>query len=163
MAEVLDAQQMLGVNFEPNRPFRFILGIEGIDAFTVKSSGRPGVTTDEVEMGYINNTRYVAGKTKPNTIAMTIYDAIDPSAAQKIMEWVRLHYDAATGRAAYQKYYMKDITLKMLGPIGDVVQMWSIYGAFITEATPSELDYTSGGDVATWSITLRYSRAVLEF
>jgi hypothetical protein len=161
--ETLDAQSMLGQNFEPNRPFRFILGIQGVDAFLVKSSGRPGSTTDEVEMGYINNTRYVAGKTKPNTIAITLYDAIDPSASQKVMEWVRLQYDPATGRAAYQQYYKKDITLKMLGPVGDVVGMDTIYGAFITEHSPSELDYTSGGDVATIAITIRYDRSVKEF
>lgn len=163
MVELIDAQTLLGQNYEPNRPFRFLLGIDGIDGFLVKTSGRPGVTTDEIEIGYINNTRYVAGKTKPNTIAITLIDAIDPSTSQKVMEWIRLHYDAATGRAAYQNFYKKDVTLKMLGPVGDVVSMWSIYGAFITEATPSELDYTSGGDVSTWSITLRYDRAVLEY
>lgn len=162
MVEILDTVQMLGENFEPKRKFRWILSIDGIDAFTLKTASRPTMTTDSVEMGFINNTRYVAGKTKPGTTSITLYDSINPSAAQKVMEWVKLHYDGATGRAAYQQYYKKDITLKVLDPIGAVIEQWSGYGAFITETNFGDLDYTAG-DPLEIAMTLQADRWILEF
>ena len=154
MAELLDTQQLLGQSYEPKRKFRWIMEIDGIDSFTCKSASRPTFTTDSVEIGYINATRYVAGKTKPGTITLSLIDSIDPSASQKVMEWVRLHYDASTGRAAYQNFYKKTITLKSLGPVGDVVEQWTGNGAFITESSFGDLDYTAG-DPMEISLTIQ--------
>ena len=162
MSEILDLQQMLGQQFEPKRKFRWILSIDGIDAFTLKTAARPTFTTDSIEIGYINSTRYVAGKTKPGTIAISLYDSIDPSASQKVMEWVRLHYDPATGRAGYQNFYKKDLTLKMLGPVGDVVESWTLRGAFILEANFNEIDYTAS-EPCEINLSLQIDNAQLEY
>jgi hypothetical protein len=162
MAELLDTQQLLGQSYEPKRKFRWIMEIDGIDSFTCKSASRPTFTTDPIEIGYINATRYVAGKTKPGTITLSLIDSIDPSASQKVMEWVRLHYDASTGRAAYQNFYKKTITLKMLGPVGDVVEEWTGNGAFITESSFQDLDYTAG-DPAEISLTIQCDSWVLNY
>lgn len=162
MTETIDSAVLLGRNYEPSRKFRWIMEIDGIDAFTCKSSSRPSFTTDSIEIGFVNTTRYVAGKTKVGTISLTLIDSIDPSASQKVMEWVRLHYDASTGRAAYQNFYKRDITLKMLGPVGDVTSQWSLKGCFITEANGGDLDYTSG-DPAEWALTLQPDSAILEW
>jgi hypothetical protein len=161
-SEILDVQQMIGQNYEPKRKFRWIMEIDGIDSFTCKSASRPSFTTDSIEIGYINATRFVAGKTKPGTISLTLIDSIDPSASQKVMEWVRLHYDASTGRAAYQNFYKRDITLKSLGPVGDVVEQWTGHGVFITEANFGDLDYTAG-DAMEISLTLQADFWVQEF
>lgn len=162
MAEILDTAVALGRAFEPKRKFRWIMEIDGIDAFTCKSASRPTYTTDSVEIGFINTTRYVAGKTKPGTISLTLIDSIDPSASQKVMEWVRLHYDPSTGRAAYQNFYKKDITLKMLGPVADVVEKWTGKGAFLTETNFGDLDYTSG-DASEIALTIQCDAWILEF
>jgi hypothetical protein len=162
MTEILDTQSLLGQSFEPKRKFRWILSIDGIDAFTCKSTARPTYTTEPVEMGFVNMTRYVAGKTKVGTTSLTLYDPIDPSGSQKVMEWVRLHFDPATGRAAYQNFYKKDITLKMLDPVGAVVEQWTGYGGFITEANFGDLDYLAG-EVAEIAITVQCDRWVQEF
>ena len=162
MAELLDIAQSLGQNFEPKRKFRWIIEIDGIDAFTAKSASRPTFTTDSIEIGYINTTRYVAGKTKVGTISLTLLDAIDPSASQKVMEWIRLHFDASTGRSAYQNFYKKTIGLKMLGPVLDIVESWTGHGVFITEANFGDLDATSG-DPAEIALTLQADSWIQEF
>jgi hypothetical protein len=43
--------------------------------------------------------------------SMTLYDAIVPSGAQAVMEWVRLHHESATGRDGYSSFYKKEIRL----------------------------------------------------
>ena len=47
---------MLGVSYEPLRKFRWILGIDGIDAYTLKTAARPQLTFDEIVIDYINTT-----------------------------------------------------------------------------------------------------------
>ena len=73
MAETLDVTSMLPNAFEPKRKARWIMMIEGVDAYLLKTCQRPTVTTEEVEIPFINSRRYVAGLTKFNTISVTIY------------------------------------------------------------------------------------------
>ena len=62
---------------------------------------------------------------------MTLFDAITPSGAQSVMEWVRLHHESVTGRDGYSDFYKKDMTVNVLGPVGDVVSEWIIKGALL--------------------------------
>lgn len=162
MAETLDVTSMLPNKFEPKRKNRWVLMIEGVDAYIMKSTARPTVTTEEVEVPFINATRYLAGKTKFNTIACTLHDPIAPSGAQQVMEWIRLHFESVSGRSGYADFYKRDVQLKMLDPIGTVVELWDIKGAFITEANFGELTYEDGAPMEI-SLTLRYDNAVLQY
>ena len=60
MPETLDVNQMLANSFEPKRKFRFVLQIDGIDAYTLKTAARPQATFDETVIDYLNAKRYVA-------------------------------------------------------------------------------------------------------
>lgn len=162
MAEILDVQSMLANTFEPKRKFRWVLAMEGIDSFLCKSAARPTVATEELEIGYINATRYLAGKYKFNEIQVTLHDAIAPSGAQQVMEWVRLAHEHVSQRAGYADFYKRDIQLKMLDPIGVVVELWDIKGAFIKEANFGELAYDNN-ESADIALTIRFDLAVLQF
>jgi len=162
MAETLDVTSMLPNKFEPKRKNRWVLMIEGIDAYIIKTSARPTFTTEEIVVPFINATRYLAGKTTFGTMAVTLHDPIAPSGAQQIMEWVRLHYESVSGRSGYADFYKRDVQLKMLDPVGTVVELWDIKGAFITEAGFGELSY-EGAEMAELTLTLRFDNAVLQF
>lgn len=153
---------MLPNRFEPKRKNRFVLMIEGIDAYIIKSTARPTMTTEEVEIPFMNSHRYLAGKTKFNTLPLTLHDPIAPSGAQQIMEWVRLHFESVSGRAGYADMYKRDVQLKLVDPVGTVIELWDIKGALITEANFGELTYEDGTPVEL-SLTLRYDNAVLQF
>lgn len=162
-AETLDAASMVNNLFEPKRANRFILMAEGVDAYIIKTAARPTYTTEEIEVPFINATRYLAGKTKFGTMAMTLHDPISPSGAQSIMEWIRAHYESVSGRAGYADFYKRDIQLKLLDPVGTVVELWNIVGAFITEANFGELTYEGNAEPVEISLTIRYDNAVLQF
>ena len=162
MAETLSVTDMLPNKFEPKRKFRWVLAIEGIDAFIIKTAARPNFSTEEVTIDYINSKRYIAGKTTFNTMAVTLHDPIAPSGAQQVMEWIRTHFESVSGRAGYADFYKRDIQLKMLDPVGTVVELWDIKGAFITEAGFGEVTYEDGGPTEI-TLTLRFDNCVLQF
>ena len=163
MADTLSVTDMLPTKFEPITKRRFLLASEGIDSFIVKSAARPTYTTEEVTINWLNSTRYVAGKTTFNTISVTLHDPIAPAGAQQVMEWIRLNFESVSGRGGYADFYKRDIQLKMLDPVGTVVQLWDIKGAFITEANFNDVSYDSTADLAEISLTIRFDNAVLQY
>ena len=162
MAETLSVAEMLPNKFEPKRQFRWVFAIERIDAFLMKTAARPTISTNEVEMPFINHTRYLAGRTTFGTIGVSLYDPIAPSGAQQVMEWVRTHFESVSGRAGYADFYKRDCQIKLLDPIGTVVELWDVKGAFITEASYGDLSYDSN-DASEISLTLRFDNCVLQY
>lgn len=162
MANNLGVQDMLATKFQPIAKRQFILAIEGIDAFLVKSAARPTFTTEEVAINWINTTRYVAGKTTFSAMSVTLYDALAPSGAQQVMEWIRTCYESVSGRSGYADFYKRDIQLKMLDPMGTVIQLWDIKGAWLTEANFNEVSY-DGSEQTEITLAIRYDNAILQF
>ena len=162
MAQTLSVPEMLPAKFTPMMKRSFVFAIEGIDAFLIKTAARPEITTEEVTINWINSTRYVAGKTTFGTLAVTLHDPIAPSGAQQVMEWIRTHYESVSGRAGYADFYKRDIQLKMLDPVGTVVELWDIKGAFLTQAQFGDLSY-DGDDPQEISLTLRFDNCVLQY
>jgi hypothetical protein len=149
-------------SWEPKRQHQFVLVMNDIPSYLIKASGKPTITNTAVELDMINVKRYVAGKHAWDTITMTLYDAIVPSGAQAVMEWVRLHHESATGRDGYSSFYKKQIRLHQLSPLGEVVEEWILNGAFITSAGFGTYDWSSDA-VQEIEITVQYDWAFLNF
>jgi len=162
MATTLGVEDMLATKFQPIAKRHFILAIEGIDAFLVKTASRPQITTEEVAINWVNTTRYIAGKTTFGPLNVTLHDAIAPAGAQQVMEWIRLCYESVSGRGGYADFYKRDIQLKMLDPVGTVISLWDYKGAWIQEANFNDLSY-EGSDQTEISLTIRFDNAVLQF
>lgn len=162
MAEVLDVTDMLPNKFEPKRKFRWFLAIEGIDSFLLKTAARPTINFEETTIHWINAIRYLAGKPNFEPITIALHDPIAPSGAQQVMEWVRLSHEHVSQRGGYADFYKRDIQLKMLDPLGAVVELWDIKGAWIQNANYGELSYEDN-EIADITLAIRYDLAVLQF
>jgi hypothetical protein len=163
MAETLSVLDMLPNKFEPKRQFRWVFAIEGIDAFLMKTANRPTFNLAESTLKYVNATRYLAGRLTFSNMSVTLYDPIAPSGAQQVMEWIRTHYESVSGRAGYADFYKRDCQIKMLDPIGTVVELWDMKGAFITSANFQSLNYDDDQTPMTIDLTLRYDNCVLQY
>lgn len=163
MAKILDADTMFFTPFEPKVKNRFIMYINDIPAYMVKMAKRPSITFDVITLDHINIKRKLQGKGEWQDITLSLYDPIVPSAAQAVMEWVRLGHESLTGRRGYADFYKKDLTFNALGPVGDVVEQWQIKGAFIQSADFGDADWSAGADVMTAEVVISYDLAVLEF
>lgn len=162
MVETLDVSSMLPNKFEPKRKTRFVFAIEGIDAFLIKTAAQPTITSERIEVPFINSRRYVAGKAEFNTMNVTLHDAIAPSGAQQVMEWMRLCYESVSGRAGYADFYKRDCQIKLLDPVGTVVSVWDVRGAFITESNFGELAY-GDFEMVEIALTISFDNAVLQY
>jgi len=154
-------------NWEPKKSHQFIMSIPEangviIPAYLIKASAKPSFTNGEVALDHINVQRYVKGKTVWNTIAITLYDAIVPSGAQAVIQWLRDHHESATGRDGYSDFYKRDIALQQLNGLGEVVEQWTLKGAFITEGNFGTLDWSTE-EAVNIELTLRYDWAQLEY
>ena len=162
MADLIDPSEIMFTPFEPKTKNRFIMYIEGVPAYLIKTANRPTITFEEIELDHINVKRCVKGKGAWETLEVTLYDPIVPSGAQAVMEWVRLHKESVTGRDGYSDFYKKDITFNVLGPVGDKVEEWTLKGAMIQSANFGDLDW-SVSEPAEITLTLRYDYAILQF
>ena len=162
MAETLSVTEMIPNKFEPKRKNRWVFAIEGIDAFLMKSASRPSYSTNETSIPFINSMRYLAGKTTFDTMSVTLHDPIAPSGAQQVMEWIRTHSETVSGRAGYADFYKRDCQLKMLDPVGSVVELWDLKGCFLTAANFGDLDYGTE-DATEIALTIRFDNCVLQY
>ena len=163
MADILNADEIFFTPFEPKTKNRFVMYIEGIPSYFVKTMARPSITFEEIALNHINTTRYIKGRGTWETMEVTLYDPIVPSGAQAVMEWVRLHKESVTGRDGYSDFYKKEIKFNLLGPVGDKVEEWVLKGAFLTAANFNDLSMDDGAAVADIALTIRYDYAILSF
>ena len=162
MAELLDPSEIMYTSFEPKVANRFIMYIEGIPSYLIKAASSPGITFGDVVLDHINVERKLKGKGRWNDVTITLYDAVVPSAAQAVMEWIRLSHESVTGRDGYSDFYKKDITFNALGPVGDKVSEWTLKGAYIGESNFGDYDWSTE-DAINIQLTLKYDYAILQF
>jgi hypothetical protein len=162
MADVLSFDKIFYTNFEPKLANRFIMEIDGIPSFMIKTANRPKLESEVVELDHINLKRKIKGKSNWTDITITLYDPIVPSGAQSVMEWIRSGHESITGRDGYADFYKKNIDFYMLGPVGDKVEQWKLVGAFISSAEFGDVDWSSNEPVMI-TLTITYDYAILEF
>jgi len=160
---VLDPNEIFFTAFEPKVQNRFIMYVDGIPSYFIKGIGGLSYSSEEITLNHINVMRKVKGRSNWEDVSMTLYDPITPSGAQAVMEWVRLHHESVTGRDGYSDFYKKDLTVDILGPVGDIVSEWIIKGAFIKEATFSDLSWDEDAAAQEIEITIAMDYAVLNF
>ena len=161
--EVLDPNEIFFTAFEPKVANRFIMYVAGIPSYMIKEIGELKIEQGEIVLNHINTYRKVKGKAKWGDLTMTLYDPITPSGAQAVMEWVRLHHEFVTGRDGYSDFYKKDLTINVLGPVGDVVSEWIIKGAFIKDAAFKGYNWDTEAEAQTITLTIAMDYCILNF
>jgi len=154
---------MFYTRYEPKTKNRFYFEIDGVPAYLVKKADRPKPSFEEVVLDHINIQRKVKGRVTWGDVTCELYDPINPSGAQSVMNWFRLHHEAVTGRDGYQNYYKRDINFKSLGPVGDVVEKWELKGAFIKSVDFQDGDWSNANTAQTIGLTLAMDYCILKY
>ena len=160
---VLDPNEIFYTAYEPKQANRFILYMDGFPSYIIKQISSFNIENGEVILNHINVDRKIKGKSKWSDVTLNLYDPVTPSGAQAVMEWVRLHHESVTGRDGYSDFYKKDLTLNILGPVGDIVSEWVLKGAFIKTATFPEFNWSTENTPVELQIALGIDYAVLNF
>jgi hypothetical protein len=159
---VLDPNEIMFTAFEPKVSNRFIMYIDGIPSYMVKSVTSPSFTDGVIKLDHINTYRKIRGKREWQNMTLSLYDPITPSGAQAVMEWARLGYESVTGRAGYSDFYKKDVTLNMLGPVGDIVGEWIVKGAFVQSSNFGTYNWSTDEAISV-ELVLSMDYCVLNF
>jgi hypothetical protein len=160
---VINPNEIFYTAFEPKQANRFILYMDGIPSYLIKQVSAVTLQQGVVTLNHINVERKVKGKSTWQNVTMTLFDPITPSGAQATMEWVRLHHESVTGRDGYSDFYKKDLTINVLGPVGDIVSEWILKGAFITNTNFGEYNWDTVDSAINLSIEVSIDYAVLNF
>ena len=162
MPNLVSEQELFFTAFEPKTQNRYIMTLDGVPSYLIKKADRPKLSQEKKKIDHINLQRYVKGKSVWDEINVEVYDAIVPSGAQAIMEWVRLHHESVTGRDGYAEFYKKDVVISILGPVGDKVEEWILKGCQITKVEFGELAWEKD-DMLSINMTLQMDFAILNF
>ena len=160
-----DLLMRMPIPYEPKKKNRFIFRFPtplGIQEWFVSSGSRPSISQEETEIQFLNTSTWVLGRFTWDTIDVTFRDPIGPSAAQALMEWVRLHSESVTGRQGYAAGYKKDVELELLDPTGVVIEKWILQGTMLGNVGFGDLDYSSS-EIADITASLRFDRAIHVF
>ena len=160
---ILDPNEIFYTAFEPKQTNRFILYMDGIPSYLVKQMSAISLNQTAVALNHINVQRYVKGKTIWQPITFTMYEAITPSGAQSVMEWVRLGHESVTGRDGYSDFYKKDLTFNVLGPVGDIVSEWIIKGATITSVNFGDYNWEDDGTLVNMTVEVQPDYCILNY
>lgn len=151
--------------FEPKRKNRWLIRFPselGIQEWWLASASRPSISQNEVEIPFLNTSTWVLGRFTWEPISVTLRDPIGPSAAQAVMEWVRLGSESITGRQGYSSGYQRDIFIEMLDPTGVVVEKWKLENTMVTNVSFGDLSMDDDS-LAEITMDLRFPRAILLF
>lgn len=158
-------QDLTWRTYEPKTSNRFIfsMGAAGPPSYLVTSAQRPQVDFGDIVINHINIQRKFKGKATWQDMEITLNDPITAEGAAQVYLWLREHHDAETGIDGYASDYKKQLRLDALGPDGEVVETWTLYGAFIGSVNfgATAFDWDSE-DILKVSITLKYDWAKLE-
>jgi hypothetical protein len=160
---ILNSNEIFFTQFEPKVANRFIMYVDGVPSFMIKGISAVGFDQGEIKLNHINVYRKIKGRMQWNDLTMTLFDPITPSGAQAVMEWVRLHHESVTGRDGYSDFYKKDVTIDILGPVGDIVSEWVIKGAFIKSANFGEYNWDTDASATNITVNLGMDYCILNF
>ncbi len=160
-----DLLMKMPLPYEPKRKNRWLIRFPselGIQEWWLASAARPSITQNETEIPFLNTSTFVIGRFTWETIDVVFRDPIGPSAAQAIMEWVRLHSEYITGRQGYAAGYKKTVYIEMLDPTGVIVEKWKLKGTMLKNVRFGDLAMNDDS-LAEITGTLRFDRAILLF
>jgi len=162
---------------EPKRAHRWLLNIDGVDAYLIKTVQKPSFSVEETTHSFFGHKFYYPGPVNWNTVAITLVDPIDPDASQILWQKLRLSgYEIpdrllaeplrpglfTPSKAEATNALGQIVKLRQIGQIDDVpnqvVEEWKLYNPWIQEVNFGSLDYASA-DMVEISLTIRFDFA----
>ena len=160
MATTLSLDQVSFPQYEPVVKHRFMLRFAGmLPSWIVRTSSLPTLKIASYKIDQLNSYVKYAGKGEWEDIQVSTVSVINPSTAQSVLEWVRLAYDFENKRSGYSDVYKKQVVLEQLSPANEIINTWTLIGAWPSDAKFGDLDYASSENQNV-DFTLTYDKAV---
>lgn len=154
---------------EPKRAYRWILDVDGIQAYTIKKVSKPSFSISESEHQFINHTYYYPGRVSWNTISFTLVDPINPDISAALIKKIQASGYKPAGKETDTKTMNKkdstaalgEIKIEQLNSDGTPVETWTLKNAWIKDVKFGDLDYSSD-DMIEVEVEIRYDYATCD-
>jgi len=166
MANLLAPGELMYRKFEPKLENRFyILTVnQHLPGFIIKKAARPKPDTAIVTVDHINVQHYYKGKTVWKPISIELYDPISPSGARSVMDWLIRSHESTTGRDGYASFYQENVTINILGPVGDIIEEWTLVNAWAGGSFDfGNLDWATENNLVNITFDIIYDYAILNY
>ena len=165
MAKAYDARHLSNnksYEVQRNNHFELIIPKMGDDfTLVVSRCNFPEIGVDVVELNYGNTKAKVAGLVNLGEGSIDVRDSIIKDTEKKINAWQKQVYNPETGKMGWAHSYKRDCQVNQYAPDGTYVRSWVLEGAWPSNVTYGEGDYTNG-DAKTITMTLQYDNAKLK-
>lgn len=145
---ILDPNEINNTVLEPVLGHRFIMYVDGIPTYFIKSVDGLSFDDGEVIIDHINTYFKTRAKRRYSDVTVGLYNFVAPSGAQAVAELARLQYEEVTGRAGYSDFFWRDIRFNVLSPVGEVVSEIILNKAYIKNANFGSYDYANDAFVS---------------
>jgi len=119
----------------------------------------PNESNEEIELHYLNDKVWVAGKYSVDAGTLTCKDIINAPTAEAIAYWRSLVYNHENGKIGLAKDYKKQGSILLYSSEGSATRTWNIEGAWPQAVNWGTLDYSSS-EKNQIELTIRYDRAI---
>ena len=155
--------------FEPTRTFNWLFEAhlpsfddQELIALSLETGFVPDESNEEIEVFYMNERVYVAGKALYNQGTLSLKDWVDRDTYGAIYRWRRLTYNPDTGQIGYARDYKLNARMLLLGPDGTNIKSWLMWGTWVQSVNQVPLDMAAS-DIVKVECVLRYDKAYPEF
>lgn len=152
--------------FEPQRESNFTVIIpftatNGVNMLSLAcdSVDLPGLEITPIEIPYMNEYRYVAGKAKFAQTPITFKDFVDIDIASQWYQWVNQVYRVETGQIGFASSYKKTCEVVQCAPDGSMARSWKLLGAWPMGNNPGKHSHGGEGQVKIEGV-IRYDKAI---
>lgn len=151
---------------EPKRAYRWLLYINAIPQWVIKTAEKPGYEITESEHNYLNHTFWYPARLKWRPVKFTLVDPVEPDCALTIMNMIQnsgYHFpvdqnDTATISKARAVAELGSVKLVQLDPDGEPLEEWAFKNAWIKDVNNGTLDYSSD-ELVNLELQLRFDWA----
>ena len=152
--------------YEPQRKYNFLLEV-GLDfpsdaellQLSLGDGALPQESNDEIELPWVNEYRYVAGKTRFQQSTWRFKDYVDKNTASVISRWRQTVYDPERGSVGLARNYKRIGSVRMFAPDGSSERVWEYKGLWPQSVNYGDLSM-GDNDIVMIEVTFRYDKAV---
>ena len=142
----------------PKRQYRFLVTIGNLPngaTWYAKKATKPAFTISSIKHNYLNHTFYYPGRVEWQPVTVTLVDPVQPDAVANTLSMIAASgYNLPTSIAttpdqtttiskAGSIAALGGVFIEQIDNAGNRIEQWSLNGAFITDVSYSELDYSS--------------------
>tara|TARA_Y100001970_G_scaffold98277_1_gene123548 strand:- start:4993 stop:5637 length:645 start_codon:yes stop_codon:yes gene_type:complete len=155
---------------DPKRSYRWILLLNKIPTYVIKTAGKPSFTIEGIQHQFVSHTFHYPGRIQWNELNITLVDPVFPDASAIVVKTLQASGYAIPGKYTDAKRsFSKKDGVKALGvpqmeqidATGNVIERWTLQNCWLSAVNFGELTYESDSMINV-QLTLRYDWAEYE-